>query len=283
MRQPPRSALAPVIVALAGSWACTPQPTCAGDWCGTVVVVSTAEAETLFPPNMNSGIEYGLGDLLFVKLADVGPGLNTLGDSGFVPALAQSWTFTDPLTIRFSLHREARWHDGAPVTADDVAFTFDVYRDSSVAAPAGPRLNQIASVTAADAHTVVFRFHRTYPEQLFDAIFWMRMLPRHVLDSVPRDRLAAHPFGRQPVGSGPYRFVRWRAAEFVELAADSTYFLGRPGVPRVLWRFATGSQAALNQLLAGEADALNYIGGPESVQRVADADHLRAEHYHSLA
>lgn len=275
--RPKRLALA-LLAPLAGA-ACTPAPTCTGEWCGTVVVLTSAEADVLLPPVARSDVGIALSDLLFLKLADVGPELGTVGDEGFVPQLAASWSFEDARTLVFTMHPDARWHDGAPVTAHDVAFTFDVYRDTLIASIGRPRLGRITSVTARDDRTAVFRFRSAYPQRFFDAVYHMRILPRHLLDSIPLERLAGHPFGRQPIGSGPFRFVQWAAGEVVELEGDSTFFLGRPGPRRVVWRFTSDRQTALAQLLAGEADVLSFVGGPEEVSRVEEADHLRAVPY----
>lgn len=268
-----------LVVAVAGGCGGEP-PSC--DWCGTVVVATAGEAGTLFPPNARTQIDNGLIDLIFQRLAEIGPELNTIGDSGFSPALASSWSFDDPLTIRFTLDERARWHDGLPVTAQDVVFTFDVYRDTLLSPTAMPRIGRIESVEALDGRTVVVRFRDEYAEQFFDAVYHMRILPRHILDSIPRERLAAHPFGRRPVGSGPYRFVRWEAAQFVELSADSSFSLGRPGIPRVIWRFTPDLNTALTQLLAGEVDVLEFLGGPDNIRRVAENERLRVIMYPTL-
>jgi len=201
-----------------------------------------------------------------------------------VPELAQSWTWDDATTVRFQLNPKARWHDDRPVTAHDVAFTFDVYRDSVVNAGARPLLEQIASVTAVDSHTVVVRFLRSYPEAFFDAVFQMWILPRHLLDTVPRARLSSHPFGRDPVGSGPFRFVRWTTGQSLELAGDSSYFLGRPGLRRVIWRFIPDMPAGVTLLVAGEADAAgNALLTPELLERLRGAPQLQVTPYPLLA
>ncbi len=273
-----RAALCALLVL--GPWACSPeQAACEGDGCGTIVVVTTAEADILLPPATHTDVGVGLTDLIFAKLADLGSELNTVGDRGFVPVLATGWNYEDSLTIAFRLHPDARWHDGTPVTAHDVAFTFDVYRDTLVNAPAGPRIAHVASVTARDPQTAVFRFERAYPEQFFDAVYHMRILPRHLLESAPRGELATHAFGRQPIGAGPYRFVRWQSGELVELAADPEFFMGRPGIKRVIWRFTPDPNTALTQLVAGDADVMHALGGPPNIERVANAEHLRPVPY----
>jgi peptide/nickel transport system substrate-binding protein len=272
-RIPLRLAIATgAVLALHG---CAPDGSCLNDWCGTVVVVTPAEADVLLPPAGRLDVGIAIGDLVFIRLADVGEDMRTVGDSGFRPQLATAWRYETPTTLVFSLDPDARWHDGAPVTAADVAFTFDVYTDSVIGSQSRSRLERITAVTPRDDHTVVFRFAAPYGEQFFDAVYHMRILPRHLLDTVPRARLAEHPFGRQPIGSGPFRFVSWRAGESVELAADSAFFLGRPGVRRIIWRFAADQTTALTQLVAGEADVLNFLGGPENIQRARAAGDVR--------
>jgi len=273
-----RPAVLGALAAAAFLGACREASRCPGDWCGTAVLV-TQEPGVLLPPVTQTDADFWVTEMVFSKLAELGAGLNTVGDSGFVPELAEGWTWEDPTTVRFTLHPRARWHDGQPVTAQDVAFTFDVYRDSLVNASARPLLEQIASVTPTDAHTVTFRFHHAYPEAFFDAVFQMWILPRQWLDSVPRSRLSSHPFGRHPIGSGPYRFVRWTTGQSIELAADSSYFLGRPGLRRVLWRFIPDMTAGVTQLVAGEADATQALVTPELLERLRGAPQLTLRPY----
>jgi len=277
------SRIATATVVLAAAWSCNPEPTCTGDWCGTAVILTVPEPDVLLPPASRTDVGIAIGDLLFLKLADIGPSLNTADDNTFAPQLAESWRFVDPLTIEFTIHPEARWQDGVPVTAADVVFTFNVYRDSVIGAIALARLDRITTVAAVDERTVVVRFSRPYAEQFFDAVYHTRILPKHLLDSVPRERLTSHPFGREPVGNGPYRFVRWNVGESVELAADSSFFLGRPGLRRIVWQASGDPATGFTRLLADEADAMDNLGGPDNVRRAHEADHLRVMEYRSSA
>lgn len=229
----------------------------------------------LLPVVATMDIGIAIGDFIFLRLADIGPDLNLVDPATFVPQLASSWSMEDSRTVVFALHPDARWHDGTPVTAEDVVFTFDVYRDTLVGSHVAPRLTQITSVSARDPRTVAFRFSRQYAEMFFDAVYHMRILPHHLLDTVPRSELESHPFGRQPIGSGPYRFVRWNAGQSIELAGDSTFFLGRPGIRRIIWRFSSDVGTAAAQFLAGEADVVNILP-PEMLPRIAEDDDLRA-------
>jgi peptide/nickel transport system substrate-binding protein len=99
-------------------------------------------------------------------------------------------------------------------------------------------------------------------------------LPAHLLRPVPRDQWKTAPFGRQPVGDGPYRFVRWQAAQSVELIADSNFFLGRPGIRRLIWRFTPNLQVAVQQAIADEADIREQLVTPDNVARARAAKQL---------
>ncbi len=253
---------------------CAERGTCAGEYCGTIVFAATGEPATLLPPVAEQAVERDIHDQLFLKLADIGAAGNTVGDAGFEPQLADRWTWTDPLTLSFHLDPRARWHDGHPVTADDVAFTFTAYRDSALASPFAAGLARIASVTAADSATAVVRFRERYPEMFYDAVYHARILPAHLLRELAFDRWRGAPFGREPVGNGPYRFGRWSPGQALELAADSTFFLGRPHLRRLIWRFASDLTVAVTQLIAGEADAIEVLVSPPNIERARAASHL---------
>ncbi len=275
-----------LVCSLLAATACGGEPgdtvPCTGEWCGTLIMVSGGEPAALFPPGVTLNVEAAANDFLFLPLAEIGPELATVGDSGFAPRIARSWAFEDSLTIRFDLDPRARWHDGAPVTADDVVYTFGIYRDTLVGSRARPRLDPIDSVTARDPATAVFWFNRAYPEQFYDAVYHMRILPRHLTASIPLGRLGEDPFWRAPVGNGPYRLVRWASGELIEFAADSAFFLGRPGTPRLIWQFVPELNTGIPPLLAGDADFMNTVGGRENYRLLSESNHLRLIPYASV-
>jgi len=264
--------LTPIIVlAVAALAGCERRGGCTGPYCGTLIDAAVAEPPTLLPPSTENIVANDIGEQLFLKLADVGMSTNTVGDEDFQPLLAQKWEWDGPLTLVFHLDPRARWQDGQRVTAADVEFTFDAYTDSTVGSPFRPKLHRIASVTQRDSLTAVFRFKEKYPEMFYDAVYHMRILPAHLLRAVPRDQWTTAAFGRQPVGDGPYRFVRWQAAQSIELVADSTFFLGRPGIRRLIWRITPDLQVAVQQVIAGEADIREQLVTPDNVARARAA------------
>jgi peptide/nickel transport system substrate-binding protein len=239
---------------------------------GSIVVV-TGEHATAPVPTVGDGTTANadVADQLFLRLAVPSPGRAAAGDRGFTPQLARSWSRRDSLTLVFELDRRARWHDGAPVTARDVVFTFGRALDRSLAPVHAGLLAQLESVRAEGERRVVFRFRRPYADQLFDATYYVAPIPAHLLDSVPPTELHRSAFVRAPVGNGPFRWVRSVPGEFIELAAVRNHFLGRPGVDRVVFRTATDADARMNLLLSGEGDAL--IG---AIPPLANRDRLLA-------
>ncbi|HUL50504.1 MAG TPA: ABC transporter substrate-binding protein [Gemmatimonadales bacterium] len=259
---------------------CTPHPPgCRGEYCGTVVFAAIGEPETLLPPLVESAVARDISDQIFLKLAELGPDANTVGDEGFTPALAEGWVWDGKQRLVFHLNTHARWQDGTPITAGDVAFTFAAYTDPVVNSPARASLRWIKSVTAVDSATVVFQFTKRYPEMFYDAVYQMRILPAHLLQGIPRNQWASAPFGRRPVGDGAYRFVSWTPGQSVELGADSTFFLGRPHLRRLIWRITPDMQVAVTALVAGEDDAIEVLVSPDNVRRVADAHQLATYAY----
>ena len=244
----------------------------------SIVIVTGQQATTPVPTLMEGGANsvgnFDVADQLFLRLAELGPKLLTARDRDFVPALARSWTRRDSTTLVFELDPRAHWHDGVRVTARDVVFTFSRAKNPEIAPRLADLLRQITAVTAEDDSRVVFHFARPYAEQIYDATYHVAPIPAHLLDSIPPDSVGRSSFATNPVGSGPYRWVRSVPGQFVELAAVPGFFLGKPKIERVILRTAVDPSARLNLLLGGQADAMDVIPQP-SIGRVASDTTLR--------
>lgn len=255
-----------------------------GDEGGTMVIVQPAEPTSLFPPT-----EYGstngmaIMGAIFDRLAEIGPDLETNGDAGFQPRLATRWDWAaDSLSIAFALDPKARWHDGKPLRAEDVRFTFATYTADSVASEARAQLGNIDSVTVRDSLTAVFWFKRRMPQQFLDATYHMYVLPSHLLTGKAPASLASDAFGRNPVGTGRFRFARWTPNERIEIIADTGNARGRAKLDRVIWSIAPDFGAATVKLFAGEADFFESMRTADLAQ-VAQTPTLRLEQILPLA
>lgn len=242
---------------------------------GTAVIIVGAEAAAPVPTVGDGKSNADVADILFLRLARMGPDLITSGDKGFVPELARRWNRRDSLTLAFELDPRARWHDGTPVTARDVVFAFDRARDPAADAQKALLLRWVTSVTAEGAGTVVVRFSRVYGEQMYDAVWHVQPLPAHLLDSIPRDRLEASAYVQHPIGNGAYRFVRREAGQRLELAAVPDFFLGRPGIGRVIFLLVRDPDAQMNLMLDGTGDAYEGVSPPSNVVRIQAVKDLR--------
>jgi peptide/nickel transport system substrate-binding protein len=130
-------------------------------------------------------------------------GLVRLGPSGtLVPDLAERWSVDPTGAIwTFQLRDDARWHDGEPVTADDVAFTIHVLQDPKYTGPGAGSWNE---VTVATAGTRIVNFTLRTPLGGFLQAATQPIAPAHLLAGVPVDQLAERSIGRLPIGSGPF-------------------------------------------------------------------------------
>ncbi|MDQ6887408.1 MAG: peptide ABC transporter substrate-binding protein [Gemmatimonadota bacterium] len=249
---------------------------------GTLVIASAGEPDFLNPALTNSGLGYQVVDQLFDRLADLGDSINTLGDRGFVPVLADSWRWApDSLSLSFHLNPRARWHDGKPVRARDVVFTYGVHVDPAVGSPVASLLGNIDSVRARDSLTAIFYFKRRTPEQFFDATYQLRIMPEHSFTGVAGGALKTAPATRTPIGSGRFRFARWVAGQRVEIVADTANYRGRAHLDRVIWSVVPDPTTELTKLLAGEADFVEYIPPPQ-LPRLAGQPRVRPLPYPSL-
>ncbi|MDQ6611580.1 MAG: ABC transporter substrate-binding protein, partial [Gemmatimonadota bacterium] len=176
---------------------------------GTIIDAIPTSTETFFPPAASNSLDLAVINSVFDHLADIGDSLNTVGDAGFVPQLATGWKWAnDSLSIAFSLNPKARWHDGAPVNAEDVRFTFKVYSDKRSGSDSPQNVALIDSVSIRDSLTPVVWFTRRTPHQFFDATYQMYVLPSHILGKVALEKMAADSFSINPVGTGRFRFMR---------------------------------------------------------------------------
>jgi peptide/nickel transport system substrate-binding protein len=259
-QSPVRWVAAPFIcLALAGCSGDVP-PTGSAESGGTLVISVSGDPETLLPPLSSSVTSQVIGDLVYDRLAEIGDSLNTVGDQGFQPRLASSWEWSpDSLSIAFHLDPEARWHDGLPVRATDVAFTWQVYTDPANGSPFAASLESVDSVSIGDSLTAVFWFSERSPMQFYDAVNTMSILPAHALQNVKGPALRTTSVARAPVGSGRFRFARWDAAQSLELHADTANYRGRPGFDRVFMTIAPDGSTALKRLLGGEADVIEQV------------------------
>ena len=190
----------------------------------------------------------------------------------YVPALAQSWEWSeDGLSITFTL-RDALWSDGRPVTAEDVRFTWQAQTSRHVPWTNGEAKERIQDVVVADERTVTFYFDRQYPYQLADAVEG-GILPRHVFGQVPFAEWATHDWSRHSIGSGPFLLERHRPGQEIVLRRNPNYFdVDHPLLDRLVVRIVPDMLSLLTQLRTGEIDFLLGLPPRDAYRFASDPD-----------
>jgi peptide/nickel transport system substrate-binding protein len=215
-----------------------------------------AIAATFLDPGEASGVGvpfvflYALHDALAKPL----PG------NDMAPCLAESWRESpDGLVYEFKLRQGLRFHNGDPFTAEDVKFSFHRYRGVS----AKTLHDRVREVQVVDPHRVRFILHAPWPDFLAfyaspaTGAAWI--VPKRYLEQVGEEG-----FRRQPVGLGPYRFVRMNPGVELVLEANEDYWRKKPAIKRIVFKPVIDRTTRLAMLKTGEADIAYVMIGIEA-------------------
>ena len=208
---------------------------------------SIGDASTLLPPLAVDAASASINSLVYNGLVKYDGNLNQVGD------LAESWDISpDGLTITFHLRHGVKWQDGAPFTAQDVLFTYQVMVDPKTPTAYSGDYLQVKEAEAPDDYT----FRVTYPQPFAPALgsWGLAILPRHLLAG---QDLTKSPLGRRPVGTGPYIFKEWRAGEKIALAHNPDYFEGRPYLNGYVYQVKPDTATMFMELKGGNLDRMN--------------------------
>ncbi|MGI9032721.1 MAG: ABC transporter substrate-binding protein [Acidimicrobiales bacterium] len=185
-------------------------------------------------------------------------------DGKVLPLIAEAYTpSSDGLTHTFQIRDGIKWHDGQPLTVDDVVFTYDYFRSQTLAPQVIAKPDNVAAARAVDARTVEIRLDKPIVTFARNVAGQIPIVPKHIWSSIA-DAKAAQ--GTDVlVGCGPYRLESHTAGEGTYLySAFDGYFLGRPFVKRVEFRPVSDDLTALQ---AGEIDS----GGTDVFGTPSDA------------
>ncbi|MFQ5893189.1 MAG: ABC transporter substrate-binding protein [Nitrospinota bacterium] len=174
--------------------------------------------------------------------------------------LCSRWEQPAPTTYRFSLHRGVRFHDGQELTAEDVVYTFRSMRDPALQSPRRMTLAPIESIRAVDRYTVEFRLKEPYAPFLQNMA--VAIVPKHHAEGRPEAVV------REPLGSGPFRFVAWKPDEHVLLEAFPDYWEGPARLKRILIKVIPDQTVRLLELEQGGVDLLINLVPPDSLPRL---------------
>lgn len=182
--------------------------------------------------------------------------LGTLSpDGSVVPWAAKSWQNTDPTTWEITLREGMLWHDGKPVTAEDIKFTID-YNKKWKAPSFTAGLDPIEKVDILDKYKVRIKLKEPFPPITAALFVLVSIMPKHIWENVVEEKGLKRPEeypNSPPIGSGPFKFVHWRRGEETLLARHDSHFSQPKAEKIMLIPFAT-DDAAFAAVKKGDAD-----------------------------
>jgi peptide/nickel transport system substrate-binding protein len=209
-----------------------------------VRVGSIGDASNLIPILASDSASHSITDLVYNGLTKYNKNIEIVGD------LSDHWEVSnDGLVITFYLRKGVKWHDGHPFTAYDVMYTYRVIIDPSTPTAYASDFLQVKKAEVLDDHT----FRVTYPKPFAPALAsWaMSVLPRHLLEG--KD-IKTSPLSRYPVGTGPYRFVKWTTGQEIILKSNPDYFESQPYISEYDYRIIPDTATMFLELKSGGID-----------------------------
>ncbi|MEO0864613.1 MAG: ABC transporter substrate-binding protein, partial [Pseudomonadota bacterium] len=185
------------------------------------------------------------------------------------PYLAESWEISeDGLSVTLNLVKNAKFHDGQPITSEDIAFSVDVIKANH---PFKTMFAPVEMVETPDEHTAVLKLSKPHPAlMLAMSGQLMSILPKHIYGDVPVEEVKSHPRNNENVvGSGPFKLVEFKNGEHVILERFDDFFIeGRPYLDRVVLRIITDVSARTIAYENGELHMGAFESVPQMVNRL---------------
>jgi peptide/nickel transport system substrate-binding protein len=229
-----------------------------GDASGRLIAAIGGEPDQLDPNKTSAYFSFEVLENVYDTLVEPD------ADLQMRPALAESWDVTpDQLTWTFHLRRGVKFHDGSPLTADDVVFTYRRIIDEELSNV--DKLSAVADIRATDPSTVVIRLKQPSPNLLTNlgGFKGMAIVQRKNVES---GQIATH-----PIGTGPFSFEGQKSGDSITLNANPDYWGGVPKISGVVFRFIPEKSTALSALQAGEIDWTDSIP-TQRVNQLSDDD-----------
>jgi peptide/nickel transport system substrate-binding protein len=230
---------------------------------GQIVVAQSSDILTLDPSASTDPISLNVFKNIYDQLTDIA------ADGSVAPLLAKSWTSADGLKEwTFTLAKGVTFHDGSPLTAQDVVWTYQKIMDDPKS-PVRAYLTTVKKVEAVGDDAV--RFTLSVPFAPFPRqVSLVSILPEKAYKERSAD------FARHPVGSGPYKVVEWQKDDRLVLEAFPGYFGGAPKIARVIFRPVPAEATRASGLLSGDLDIVPILP-PSLIEPLARAKDIHVE------
>lgn len=247
--------VAVVLIASLGAAACTPKAGPGPDPVAeekVLIARSTSDPATFQPDMAGNDAAYGIAQNIFNRLVKLD------ADKQIIPDLARTWKSSDDgKSITFDLVKNAKWHDGKPLTSKDVKYTFDYIKDNTACFAHNYFVN-VESIEAPDDYTVIF--HMSQPDSaVLGYLAWYAtfVMPEHIYNN--GQSWDENPNNMAPIGSGPFKFEAHNPGVNVVLVKNPEYWEAEPKLDKLVFQLIPDNATAVQALLNGELD---YMGLP---------------------
>ena len=194
------------------------------------------------------------------------------------PLLAQSWKWVDDRTLEFELRPGVKFHNGDPVTAADVEYTYNTVSSPQTRVSVPSNFVWIDHAEAVGDHTVRVTLKRVFPA----AVEYVSMvLP--IWPKAYRERVGADEYAKQPIGAGPYRITRVDGVREIDLERFDDYYAdspkGRPAIRRIAIKEVPEEATQVTMLLGNQADWIWYFNADsfDNIAKMPTLQAIRAE------
>ena len=183
---------------------------------------------------------------------------NTAGE--IVPQIATSWKVIDDTTVEFKIRTDVKFHDGTPLTAEDVVFSIKRITDPEFKSPQLGQFNSIVDAIATAPDTVVVKTGKPYPPLL------AQLVKLSIVSKAYTERVGDEELNLKPMGSGPFKFVEWQKGVKVVLEANNEYWRGKPPFARAEFRAVKDAATRIADLRTGKADLVVALNSDNAAE-----------------
>jgi peptide/nickel transport system substrate-binding protein len=233
-----------------------------------VTIYHTSVADSINPYNHSSSPIYGQWQHVMEPLVEL-----DYKKQDYVGVLAESWQFQGNKWT-FKLKKNIKFHNGAPLTSKDVAFSIEKMRDEKGGSLQASNFKDVTEVQTPDDLTVVFVTKQPL------AIFLDRLENRFILSKVAGDKFGANLYDN-PIGTGPYKFVSYQRGGNMVFTRNDEYWGGKAAIKEIVFRKVTEDAARLAALESGQTDFINNVPDHE-VARLQKHPRIRIDKIEGL-
>lgn len=174
-----------------------------------------------------------------------------------IPTVENGGISRDYLTYTYHIRRNARWHDGVPVTSYDAKFSYEVMMHPQINVETRQGWDIVDKVDTPDSHTVVFHLREVYANFAGDCFYDESVLPEHLLRGALGPDFQNADFHRHPIGSGPFVFKEWVSGSHIIVTANKDYYGAGPYLDEIVIKFVPDGNALVMQLETGEVGGID--------------------------